>query len=65
MRALPAGPTVTDMLANAAFLIGLTLWLAGLDRRLGPDRSRDEARAVMLARYLSRAATGQPVHTWT
>ena len=28
MRALPAGPTVTDMLANAAFLIGLTLWLA-------------------------------------
>src|SRR6516225_1460829 len=24
MRALPAGPTVTDMLANAAFLIGLT-----------------------------------------
>src|SRR6266496_3524790 len=28
MRALPAGPTVTDMLANAAFLIGLSLWLA-------------------------------------
>jgi hypothetical protein len=33
MRALPAGPTVTDMLANAAFLIGLTLWLAGQDDR--------------------------------
>ena len=33
MRALPAGPTVTDMLANAAFLIGLTLWLAGQDER--------------------------------
>ena len=33
MRALPAGPTVTDMLANAAFLIGLTLWLAGQDQR--------------------------------
>ena len=33
MRALPAGPTVTDMLANAAFLIGLTLWLAGRDER--------------------------------
>jgi hypothetical protein len=33
MRALPAGPTVTDMLANAAFLIGLTLWLAGRDQR--------------------------------
>ena len=33
MRALPAGPTITDMLANAAFLIGLTLWLAGRDER--------------------------------
>ena len=33
MRALPAGPTMTDMLANAAFLIGLTLWLAGQDQR--------------------------------
>ena len=32
-RVLPAGPTVTDMLANAAFLIGLTLWLAGRDER--------------------------------
>jgi hypothetical protein len=28
MRALPAGPTVVDMLANAAFLIGLTLAVA-------------------------------------
>jgi hypothetical protein len=27
-RALPAGPTVVDMLANAAFLLGLTLVLA-------------------------------------
>jgi hypothetical protein len=33
MRALPAGPTVIDMLANAAFLIGLTLWLAGQDQQ--------------------------------
>ena len=32
-RVLPAGPTVTDMLANAAFLIGLTLWLADRDER--------------------------------
>ena len=31
MRALPAGPTVIDMLANAAFLIGLSLWLADQD----------------------------------
>jgi gamma-glutamyl:cysteine ligase YbdK (ATP-grasp superfamily) len=28
MRALPAGPTVTDMLANAAFLLGLSLAMA-------------------------------------
>jgi hypothetical protein len=28
LRALPAGPTVTDMTANAAFLVGLTLGLA-------------------------------------
>jgi hypothetical protein len=28
LRALPSGPTVTDMLANAAFLLGLTLDLA-------------------------------------
>jgi gamma-glutamyl:cysteine ligase YbdK (ATP-grasp superfamily) len=33
MRALPAGPTVIDMLANAAFLIGLSLWLADQDQR--------------------------------
>lgn len=28
LRALPAGPTVIDMMANAAFLLGLTLGLA-------------------------------------
>jgi len=28
LRALPAGPTLTDMMANAAFLVGLTLGLA-------------------------------------
>ena len=32
MRALPAGPTVIDMLANAAFLIGVSLWLAEQDQ---------------------------------
>jgi gamma-glutamyl:cysteine ligase YbdK (ATP-grasp superfamily) len=31
MRALPAGPTIIDMLANAAFLIGLSRWLAAQD----------------------------------
>jgi hypothetical protein len=33
MRALPAGPTMIDMLANAAFLIGLSLWVAGQDQQ--------------------------------
>jgi hypothetical protein len=33
MRTLPAGPTVIDMMANAAFLIGLSLWLAGQDHQ--------------------------------
>jgi len=28
------------------------------------NRSRDQALAVMLERYLARAATGAPVHTW-
>ena len=32
MRALPAGPTIIDMLANAAFLVGLSLWLAARDQ---------------------------------
>jgi hypothetical protein len=156
MRALPAGPTVTDMMANAAFLVGLTLWLAAEDQRWtyalpferadygfyraaqhglaaelswpsGPHRfrtvpaaalvaellpaarqgladagvaaaeadrllgvigarvatgqtgaawqraalaaaergrSRQQALAMMLDRYLACAATGQPVHTW-
>ncbi|MDX2088819.1 MAG: hypothetical protein SFX73_13260 [Kofleriaceae bacterium] len=35
LRALPAGPTVRDMMANAAFLVGLTLALApDIDRWL-------------------------------
>jgi gamma-glutamyl:cysteine ligase YbdK (ATP-grasp superfamily) len=35
MRALPSGPTVRDMMANAAFLVGLTLALApDIDRWL-------------------------------
>src|SRR6516164_1582089 len=33
MRSLPAGPTMIDMLANAAFLVGLSLWLAGQDQQ--------------------------------
>ncbi len=37
MRALPAGPSMVDMLANAAFLLGLTL---GLEPEMG--RIRDQ-----------------------
>ena len=33
LRALPTGPTVVDMLANAAFLIGLSRWVASEDER--------------------------------
>jgi hypothetical protein len=33
LRALPAGPTVVDMLANAAFLVGLSRWVASEDER--------------------------------
>ena len=29
-----------------------------------PRRGRQRALAVMLQRYLERAATDQPVHTW-
>ena len=45
MRALPAGPTVTDMLANAAFLIGLTLCLADQDQRC--SRSADPTTRLL------------------
>ena len=43
MRALPAGPTVTDMLANAAFLIGLSLWLARQDQQWTYELSFERA----------------------
>jgi gamma-glutamyl:cysteine ligase YbdK (ATP-grasp superfamily) len=43
MRALPAGPTLIDMLANAAFLIGLSLWLAGQEPRWTYELSFERA----------------------
>ncbi len=43
-RALPAGPTTTDMLANAAFLLGLTLALAPDADRLVTRLSFGQAR---------------------
>jgi len=72
MRALPAGPTVTDMLANAAFLIGLTLWLAGQDDRwtyaLPFERAEHgfyRAAQFGLAAELSWPASGDRVRTVT
>jgi gamma-glutamyl:cysteine ligase YbdK (ATP-grasp superfamily) len=44
MRALPAGPTVVDMLANAAFLLGLTHALAGDADRIVTGLTFGQAR---------------------
>lgn len=44
MRALPAGPSVPDMAANAAFLIGLTLALAPDADRLASALTFGQAR---------------------
>lgn len=45
LRALPAGPTVADMVANAAFLLGLTLGLAPQVDRLLPGITFAQARS--------------------
>jgi hypothetical protein len=45
LRALPSGPTVTDMLANAAFLVGLTLALTEQAPRLTRQLSFARANA--------------------
>jgi gamma-glutamyl:cysteine ligase YbdK (ATP-grasp superfamily) len=44
MRALPSGPTVADMMANAAFLLGLTLDLAPTMAELLPSFTFGQAR---------------------
>jgi len=44
MRALPAGPTVVDMLANAAFLVGLTRAFAPHADRLVTQMTFGQAR---------------------
>ena len=43
MRGLPAGPTMIDMMANAAFLLGLSLWLAEQNPRWTYDLSFERA----------------------
>jgi hypothetical protein len=57
MRALPAGPTVIDMLANAAFLIGLSLWLAEQDPRW------TLSGAQLSGQSSSRQAASQNIHS--
>ncbi|MFN7135660.1 MAG: glutamate--cysteine ligase, partial [Myxococcales bacterium] len=44
LRALPAGPTLLDMLANAAMLLGLTLRLSADVDRLLPSMPFEHAR---------------------
>jgi gamma-glutamyl:cysteine ligase YbdK (ATP-grasp superfamily) len=44
LRALPAGPTISDMAANAAFLLGLTLGLMPKVERLLPAMTFGQAR---------------------
>jgi len=44
LRALPAGPSVVDIAANAAFLVGLTLALAPEARRLVSTMTFGQAR---------------------
>ncbi|MEB2283330.1 MAG: glutamate--cysteine ligase [Polyangiaceae bacterium UTPRO1] len=53
LRALPSGPTVADMLANAAFLLGLTLGLAPEADRLTSRLAFGHARRsfYQAARY--------------
>jgi hypothetical protein len=56
MRALPAGPTVIDMMANSAYLIGLALWLADQDQhwtRALPFERADESFHRAAARGLA------------
>jgi len=70
MRALPAGPTVADMMANSAYLIGLTLWLADQDQHWTyalpferADTSFHRAAEVGLAADLSWPTGGDRFRT--
>lgn len=47
-RALPAGPTVVDMVANGAFMLGLTLGLAGQMEAMLPAMPFQAARGNFL-----------------
>jgi hypothetical protein len=78
LRALPSGPTVTDMAANAAFLLGLTLALAGdagaLSRRFAFQQAHHnfyraagvlaEEADGLLEVVAARVATGQTGAAW-
>ena len=75
-RVLPAGPTVVDMLANAAFYFGLTRELAEADRpiwsQLTFSGGRGELPRRRPARHRARPSTGRgsarsgsPTWCWT
>lgn len=73
MRALPAGPTVEDMLANGALLVGLTLGLGGEVERLLPsmpfayaqDNFLRAARHGLDAVLLWPSRPGHPPTAWS
>jgi len=61
MRALPAGPTVVDMLANAAFLVGDYPVHAGVQQRCELPQLRGEAVAGVHARHVGRVGAADGV----
>jgi gamma-glutamyl:cysteine ligase YbdK (ATP-grasp superfamily) len=72
LRALPSGPTVADMMANAAFLVGLTLaiapeidaWLPGLTFGHARRNFYAAARRGLAAELLWPAARGERVRAF-
>jgi hypothetical protein len=68
MRGLPAGPTIVDMLANTAFLVGLGLglapaaarWIRGLPFELAEHNFYQAARRGLDAELAWPRAAGEP-----
>lgn len=61
MRALPSGPTVTDMLANTAFLVGLAYSLENSEAALQLPFERARANFYRAAQYGLGATLHWPV----
>lgn len=75
MRALPAGPSIPDMLGNAAFLVGLALglapqaesWLAGFPFAQAESNFYRAARSGLAAELFWPPAPGEapePIRAW-